>query len=94
MISTKKIKQIVTEVLENNTGKVNISLNHDLQDDLLLDEDDVMKITEEILSAFEEIDCDIGLDYCLWNTVGDILKNVVDDLEEQGYIICQNIEDV
>ena len=93
MISIKKIKQIITEVLENNTGKVSISLNHNLKDDLLLDDDDTIKVAEELLDAFCEIDCFMELDYPLWNTVADICNNVVDSLEEEGYVIYQN-EDV
>ena len=94
MISTKKIKQIVTEVLENNTGKVSISLNHNLKDDLLLDDDDITKVAEELLDAFCEIDCVIELDYHLWNTVADICNSVVDSLEEDGYIVYKNLGDM
>ena len=94
MISTKKIKQIVTEVLENNTGKVGISLNHNLKDDLLLDGDDITKVAEELLDAFCDIDCVIELDYHLWNTVADLCSSVVDSIEEEGYLIYKNLGDV
>jgi len=95
MISTKKIKQIVMEVLENNTGKVSISLNHDLQDDLLISKDDYEKIASDLQDAFREREsCGFDLDDIdYWNTVADVCNNVVDSLEEEGYIIYQN-EDV
>ena len=94
MISTKKIKQIVTEVLENNTGKVSISLNHDLQDDLLISKDDYEKIASDLQDAFREREsCGFDLDdYDQWNIVADICNDVIDSIEEEGYIIYQNLE--
>jgi len=95
MISTKKIKQIVTEVLENNTGKVSISLNHDLQDDLLISKDDYEKIASDLQDAFRERES-CGFDFYdidSWNVVADVCEDVVDSLEEEGYIVLKN-EDV
>jgi len=96
MISTKKIKQIVTEVLENNTGKVSISLNHNLKDDLLISKDDYEKIASDLQDAFRERES-CGFDFCdidSWNTVAEICEDVVDSLECEGYIVCNNVEDV
>ena len=96
MISTKKIKQIVVEVLENNTGKVSISLNHDLQDDLLISKDDYEKIASDLQDAFRERES-CGFDFYdidSWNIVADICEDVVDCLECEGYIVCNNVEDV
>jgi len=95
MISTKKIKQIVTEVLENNTGKVSISLNHNLKDDLLISKDDYEKIASDLQDAFRERES-CGFDFYdidSWSTVAEICEDVVDCLEEEGYVIYQN-EDV
>ena len=95
MISTKKIKQIVTEVLENNTGKVSISLDHDLQDDLLISKDDYDKIASDLQDAFRERES-CGFDFYdieSWSTVANICNSVVDCLEEEGYKIYWN-EDV
>ena len=92
MISTKKIKQIVMEVLENNTGKVSVSLNHDLQDDLLISKDDYKKIASDLQYAFRERES-CGFDFYdidSWNTVVEICEDVVDCLEEHGYIIYYN----
>ena len=96
MISTKKIKQIVTEVLENNTGKVSISLNHDLQDDLLISKDDHEKIASDLQDAFRERES-CGFDFYdieSWSTVADICGDVVDSIECEGYIVYNNLEEL